>query len=90
MVSEWKVLLHRQAVKDAERIRQAGLEPQVKALIALLRKNPFQTPPRYEKLIGDLRGFYSRRINIQHRMVYTVEEETKTVKIQSLWTHYER
>jgi Txe/YoeB family toxin of toxin-antitoxin system len=89
-VSEWKVLLHKRAIKDAERIRQAGLEPQVKALIQLLRENPFQNPPQYEKLTGDLQGYYSRRINIQHRLVYTVENETKTVRIQSLWTHYER
>ncbi len=89
-MSEWKVLLHKRAIKDAERIRQAGLEPQVKALIQLLRENPFQNPPQYEKLTGDLQGYYSRRINIQHRLVYTVENETKTVRIQSLWTHYER
>ena len=89
-MNEWTVLLHRRAVKDAELIRQAGLEPQVKQLIALLRQNPYQSPPAYEKLIGDLAGHYSRRINRQHRMVYTVDEETRTVKIQSLWTHYER
>ena len=89
-MSEWKVLLHRRAVRDAERIRQAGLEPQVKALIQVLRENPFQNPPPYEKLTGDLQGYYSRRINIQHRLVYTVEKETKMVRIQSLWTHYER
>ena len=89
-MSEWKVLLHKRAIKDAELIRQAGLEPQVKALIQVLRANPFQIPPQYEKLVGDLKGYYSRRINIQHRMVYSVDEETKTVKIQSMWTHYEQ
>ena len=89
-MNEWTVLLHRRAVKDAELIRQAGLEPQVKQLIALLRQNPYPSPPAYEKLIGDLAGHCSRRINRQHRMVYTVDEETRTVKIQSLWTHYER
>lgn len=89
-MSEWKVLLHRRAVKDAERIRQAGLESQVKALIQVLRANPFQIPPQYEKLTGDLQGYYSRRINIQRRLVYTVDKETKTMKIQSMWTHYER
>ena len=89
-MSGWKVLLHRQAVKDAEKIKQAGLEPQAKALIEVLRQNPYQKPPRYEKLVGDLKGYYSRRINIQHRIVYTVDDETKTVKIQSMWTHCER
>ena len=87
---EWKVIIHRQAIKDAERIRQAGLEPQVKMLIALLRKNPYQVPPAYEKLSGELSGFYSRRINRQHRIVYTIDEETHTVRIQSIWSHYER
>ena len=89
-MSEWTVKLHRQVVKDAERIRQAGLEPQVKALIALLRKDPYQTPPPYEKLVGDLQGLYSRRINYQHRLVYQVLEEERTIKIVSLWTHFER
>ena len=88
-MSEWKVMLPRRALKDAERIRQAGLEPQVKELIALLRQNPFQSPPYYEKLVGDLKGCYSRRINRQHRMVYTVDPETCTVRVQFLWTHYE-
>lgn len=89
-MSAWNVMLHRRAVKDAEKIKQAGLEPQVKALIKMLRENPYQNPPQYEKLVGDLKGYYSRRINIQHRMVYSVDEETKTVKIQSMWTHYEQ
>ena len=89
-MSEWTVKLHRQVVKDAERIRQAGLEPQVKALIALLRKDPYQTPPPYEKLVGDLAGHYSRRINRQHRMVYTIDDQAKTVRVQSIRTHYER
>lgn len=88
-MSAWNVMLHRRAMKDAEKIKQAGLEPQVKALIQVLRENPYKNPPQYEKLVGDLKGYYSRRINIQHRMVYSVDEETKTVKIQSLWTHYE-
>jgi len=89
-VSEWTVMLHQQVVKDAERIRQAGLEPQVKALIALLRKDPYQTPPSYEKLVGDLSGHYSRRINRQHRMVYTNDDQAKTVRVQSIGIHYEQ
>ena len=89
-MSAWKVLLHKQVVKDSERVRQAKLEPKVKDLIALLRQNPYQSPPSYEKLEGDLKGCYFRRINRHHRMVYTVDEETGTVKVQSVWTHYER
>ena len=88
-MSEWQVKLHRQAVKDAELIRRAGLESQVKELIALLRQDPFKNPPQYEKLVGDLKGFYSRRINRQHRLVYTVDQEARIVRIQSMWTHYE-
>ncbi len=83
-MSEWTVKLHRQVVKDAERIRQAGLEPQVKALIALLRKDPYQTPPPYDKLVGDFAGHYSRRINWQHRIVYTIDDQAKTVRVQSI------
>ena len=88
-MSEWKVELHKRVVKQAEDVKRVGLEPKVKELIQLLRKNPFQSPPSYEKLRGDLNGFYSQRINRHHRMVYEVLEETKTVRVLSVWTHYE-
>ena len=79
----------KQAMKDRRLIAQAGLEKRAKALLEVLQKDPFQNPPPYEKLVGDLNGFYSRRINIQHRLVYSVHREQKTVKILRLWTHYE-
>ena len=88
-MSEWRVQLNKQVVKDAEKIRRAGLESSVKELIQLLRENPFQVPPPYEKLYGDLNGKYSRRINRKHRMVYTVDTENRIVKVMSVWTHYE-
>lgn len=79
----------RQAQKDAGRLAAAGLRSRAERLLALLTENPFQTPPPYEKLVGDLSGAYSRRINIQHRLVYQVDKETNTVKVIRLWTHYE-
>ena len=79
----------KQAQKDAKKAREAGLKPKVELLLQTLRENPFQNPPAYEKLIGDLQGAYSRRINIQHRLVYQVLKEEKTVKIIRMWTHYE-
>ena len=85
----YKVVFSRQAVKDRRRIAEAGLEKRTKALLSVLIENPFRAPPPYEKLVGDLSGFYSRRINIQHRLVYSVDEEARTVKILRLWTHYE-
>jgi len=85
----WKVVYTNQAKKDAQKIAAAGLRPQVERLLAVLRSDPFKTPPRYEKLVGDLRGAYSRRTNIHHRLVYQVYEEEKTVKVIRLWTHYE-
>lgn len=89
MVNGWKVMLHRQAMKDLEKLRAAGLAGKAKQLAQLLEENPFQNPPEYEKLVGDLRGCYARRINRQHRMVYTVDQESRTVKILAMWTHYE-
>ena len=89
MVTKWRVMLHKQAVRDLEKLKAAGLGDKAKALAQLLEQNPYQNPPAYEKLVGDLKGCYSRRINLQHRMVYTVEEETRTVKILAMWTHYE-
>ena len=85
----WQLVFTKQAQKDAKKLSSAGLKPKVEALLEVLRKNPFQNPPPYEKLVGDLAGAYSRRINIQHRLVYQVLTEEKTVKVIRLWTHYE-
>lgn len=85
----WQLVFTRQAQKDAKKLSSAGLRPKAEALLEVLRKNPFQNPPPYEKLVGDLAGAYSRRINIQHRLVYQVLPEIKTVKVIRLWTHYE-
>jgi toxin YoeB len=85
----WRVVYTRQAQRDAKKISAAGLRSKAEQLLALLASNPFQTPPRYEKLVGDLAGAYSRRINIQHRLVYQVLENPKVVKVLRMWTHYE-
>lgn len=85
----WTLVYTKQAQKDAKKLAASGLKPQAKKLLDILHINPYQTPPRYEKLVGDLNGAYSRRINIQHRIVYQVLESDKTVKILRLWTHYE-
>ena len=77
------------AQKDAKRIKRAGLKSQVESLLSVIKENPFQNPPSYEKLVGDLSGAYSRRINIQHRLVYQVLAKEKAVKIIRMWTHYE-
>ena len=86
---KWKIVYTRQAQKDAKKIEAAGLKPKAEKLLDVLSENPFQTPPPYEKLIGDLSGAYSRRITIQHRLVYQVLQEIKTVKVIRMWTHYE-
>jgi Txe/YoeB family toxin of toxin-antitoxin system len=86
---KWRIAYTKQAQKDAKRIAAAGLRPKAEQLLEILSKNPFQTPPPYEKLMGDLSGAYSRRINIQHRLVYQILKESKTVKIIGMWTHYE-
>ena len=86
----YKIVYTKAAAKDISRLKAAHLDTKAKALIDLLRVNPYQTPPSYEKLVGDLHGLCSRRINIQHRIVYEVMEEEKVIKIVSLWTHYER
>ena len=85
----YKILYTKRAVKDVPKLKSSGLNTKAKKLIDIIRINPFQNPPPYEKLVGDLQGAYSRRINIQHRLVYQVLEDTKIVKILSLWTHYE-
>lgn len=85
----WKLAYTKQANKDAKKLSAAGLRPKAEALLEIIQKNPYQNPPPYEKLVGDLAGAYSRRINIQHRLVYQVLPEIKTVKVIRLWTHYE-
>jgi Txe/YoeB family toxin of toxin-antitoxin system len=86
---KWKLVYTRQAKKDAKKLSSSGLRPQAEKLLAILEKDPFQTPPFFERLIGDLEGAISRRINIQHRIVYQVSEKEHIVKIIRMWTHYE-
>jgi len=85
----WQMFFTKQAQKDAIKISAAGLRSTVEELLTILQKNPFQTPPPYEKLTGDLAGAYSRRISIQHRLVYQIIKKEKAVKIIRMWTHYE-
>jgi len=85
----WRLIYTNQAQKDAKKLASSGLRLKAEKLLGLLVENPFRHPPPYEKLSGDLSGAYSRRINIQHRLVYQVLKEEKTVKIIRLWTHYE-
>ena len=86
---KWTLYFTRQAQKDAKKLAAAGLKPKVEALLALLRENPFQTPPPYEKLVGDLAGAYSRRLSLQHRLVYQVLSEQVTVKVLRMRSRYE-
>ena len=86
---KWRIVYTRQAQKDAKKIAAAGLRQKAEKLLEILSENPFQTPPSFEKLIGDLSGAYSRRITFQHRLVYQVLQEIKTVKVIRMWTHYE-
>lgn len=79
----------KKCLKDIQRLKSVGLADRAKKIINIIENNPYQNPPPYEKLIGDLNGAYSRRINIQHRLVYQILEKEKTIKILSLWTHYE-
>ncbi|SMD06859.1 toxin-antitoxin system, toxin component, Txe/YoeB family [Desulfocicer vacuolatum DSM 3385] len=85
----WKVVYTKQAQKDAKKLSSSGLKLKANGIIEILKENPYQTPPPYEKLIGDLSGAYSRRINIQHRIVYQIIDADKIVKVLRLWTHYE-
>jgi len=85
----WTIVYTRQAQKDAKKLARAGLKDRAVALLKILERNPYQTPPPFERLRGDLTGAYSRRITVQHRLVYQVLEKEKTVKIIRLWTHYE-
>ena len=85
----WKLVYTKHAQKDAKKLAASGLKQKAQALLDVLKQNPYQSPPPYEKLIGDLSGAYSRRINIQHRLVYQVLEKEHVVKVLRLWTHYE-
>lgn len=85
----WQVVFAKQALKDAKKLAASGLKSKAQELLAVLNADPFQSPPPFEKLVGDLVGTYSRRINIQHRMVYEVFLEEKTVRVLRMWTHYE-
>lgn len=86
----WLVKLSKRAVKDKALLKSAGLDKKAKQLLEVLIFNPFQNPPSYEKLVGDLSGFYSRRINRQHRLVYRVDESNQIVYVDSMWSHYEK
>lgn len=87
--AEWVVVYSRQAQKDARKLAASGLKPKAQQLLDLLAQDPFTTPPRFEKLVGDLAGCYSRRINIQHRLVFQVLPEERVVHVLRMWTHYE-
>ena len=85
----YKIVYEKRVLKDISKLKSAHLDEKAKSLIEIIKQNPYQNPPRYEKLVGDLDGSYLRRINIKHRLVYEVYEEEKTIKILSMWTHYE-
>jgi len=85
----WELRYTRQAQKDAKKLSASGLKKKAERLLEVIKQNPYQNPPPYEKLVGDLSGAYSRRINIQHRLVYQLYEEERIIKIIRLWTHYE-
>jgi Txe/YoeB family toxin of toxin-antitoxin system len=85
----WRVIYTKQALIDAKKLSSAGLRSKAEMLLNILRNNPYQSPPHFEKLIGDLSGSYSRRINIQHRLIYQIIDDEETVKFLRMWTHYE-
>ena len=85
----WRLVYTKQAKKDAKKLSHSGLKPQAERLLGVLREDPYRTPPPYERLVGDLAGACSRKINIQHRIVYQILDDIKTVKIIRMWTHYE-
>jgi toxin YoeB len=85
----WTIVFARQAIKDANKLAASGLKPKAQELLSVLAHNPFQNPPPFEKLVGDLAGAYSRRINIQHRIVYEIFSQEHTVRVLRMWTHYE-
>ena len=82
-------MYHQKALKDIERLKESKLENKAKMLIDVIKKDPYQNPPPYEKLVGDLEGLYSRRINIQHRLIYKVNKDKKQIRVLSMWSHYE-
>ena len=85
----WRLVYTKQAKKDAKKLSRSGLKPQAEKLLSILKEDPYRTPPPYERLVGDLAGACSRRINIQHRLVYQILDDIKTVKVIRMWTHYE-
>lgn len=85
----YKIVYTKKSIKDIKNLKYAGIDKKAKMLVELIKQNPYKTPPSYEKLQGELKGAYSRRINIQHHLVYEVYEKEKTIKIISLWSHYE-
>jgi len=85
----WHLVFTKQAQKDAKKIAQSGLKPNTERLLQILKEDPYRSPPPYEKLLGDLSGAFSRRINVQHRLVYQILNDIKTVKVIRMWTHYE-
>ena len=86
---KWGLVYTKQAQKDSKKLRSAGLKTKAEDLLRILEENPYQNPPPYEKLVGDLAGAYSRRINIQHRLVYQIFDDLRVIKIMRMWTHYE-
>jgi toxin YoeB len=89
LVDPWRLVFTKQAQKDAKKLSSANLRSKAEELLEILKEDPFRNPPRFEKLVGDLAGAYSRRINIQHRLVYQMLEEERVVKVLRMWTHYE-
>lgn len=88
-MTTWRIVFSKQAQKDAKKLSASNLRPKVEPLLSLLREDPYRTPPSFEKLVGDLTGAYSRRINVQHRLVYQIVDEEKVVRVLRMWTHYE-
>jgi len=88
-VVSWKLVYSKQALKDAKKLAASGLKPKAQELLTMLEPNPLQNPPAFEKLVGDLQGLYSRRINIQHRLVYEIFEQEHIVRVLRMWSHYE-
>ncbi len=84
---DWQIEFSRNALKDAKKLKSANLESNIKSLLEIIKRNPFEPP--YERLSGNLKGYYSRRINIKHRLVYSVDEDSKTIRFVSVWSHYE-
>jgi toxin YoeB len=89
LVKPWRLVFTPQAAKDAKKLKRSGLKPKAEALLDILQRDPFQSPPPFEKLVGDLTGACSRRINIHHRLVYQILQRERVVKVIRMWTHYE-